>query len=41
MMNLFCELCNKVTRFLFVRDAGIFEVYRCKRCGKETRYAVR
>lgn len=38
---LFCESCYMTCRHLFAKDEGIYEVYRCERCGQEVRYAVR
>lgn len=40
-VKLFCERCNGLFQFRFVKDDGIYEVYKCPVCGKEQRYAVR
>jgi uncharacterized Zn finger protein len=38
---LFCEICHCDTEYSFIKDDGIFEVYRCLDCGKIVKYAVR
>jgi len=36
-----CNVCNAVRRFFFVRDEGNDEVYRCEECNCLHRVAVR
>jgi uncharacterized Zn finger protein len=38
---LFCESCYMTCKHLFVQDDNKYEVYRCEKCGKLVRYAVR
>lgn len=37
----FCNVCNTVRKFLFVRDEGRDEVYQCPECHCLHRVAVR
>lgn len=37
----YCTICWSRTYQVFVRDEGVYEVYRCDTCGQEHRIAVR
>jgi len=38
---LYCMVCCIATDQIFVQDDGVYEVYRCERCGNQHRIAVR
>jgi hypothetical protein len=40
-MSTWCDICRAICTFVFVRDSGRDEVYRCTHCGHEKRETVR